>query len=153
MQNTVVTRRWAVLCSTGVGAKTAFSYLCLCPLILYSHYWLLVYPYYNLCMCVQNQKYNILIFLFLKRSSPASIWIVPLYLPPPCLDMSQYEGVKGLPPGVEHVEEPARVVGHEHGVGGEVDQRLARGCLVADKDGRIQPWIRSVSFLDGEHKE
>ena len=53
--------------------------------------------------------------------------------------MLQYEGVKGLPPGVEHVEEPARVVGHEHGVGGEVDQRLARGCLVADKDGRIQP--------------
>ena len=89
-------------------------------------------------MCVPNQKYNILIPIPKKIFSCLDLNCATISAPP-CLDMSQYEGVKGLPPGVEHVEEPARVVGHEHGVGGEVDQRLARGCLVADKDGRIQP--------------
>lgn len=53
----------------------------------------------------------------------------------PCLYVLNDERVEDLAPRVEHVKEPARIVGHEHRVGGHVDQGQPTWGLVSHKDG------------------
>ena len=56
----------------------------------------------------------------------------------PRLDGPLDELVEALPPGVEAVEGPAGEVGHEDGVGGEVDEGVPGGRRVVHADGRLQ---------------
>ena len=56
----------------------------------------------------------------------------------PRLDGPLDELVEALPPGVEAVEGPAGEVGHEDGVGCEVDEGVPGGRRVVHADGRLQ---------------
>lgn len=51
-----------------------------------------------------------------------------------CLNVAGYKRVKDLAPRGEHVEEPARIVGHVHRAVGEVNQGLTRRIMVIGKD-------------------